>query len=286
MDRRQLLLAAAVAVALFLLNVSATDSATAEIGQCSQGDLRAGLCPPPVSGTINGGGVDLSAGFDTVSGGGGSGGSGGGSGGDSGVGAGDGTTGGGGQPGAGGPPGPNTIVRDTINCVSGTPCDPNLVVSASDLVNFRPAAPTQQMEPRGWSVVGLPTNFIATAVVHSRSGVLLGFPAEVRFTPVGFRWDFGDGQSLDSSDGGATWAALNLPEFSDTPTSHIFTGTGGRSIALSVVYSADYRFAGIPWRTVRGTLSVPTEPLSVVVAEAHTVLVNRGCAADSAGPGC
>jgi len=135
-------------------------------------------------------------------------------------------------------------------------------------------------------VVGLPTNFIASAPVHTRSGALLGFPAEVRFTPVGFRWDFGDGQGRDSADGGATWAALNLPEFSDTPTSHTFTGTGGHSIGLSVVYSADYRFAGIPWRTVRGTLSVPTSPLSVVVAEAHTVLVNRGCTGNAAGPGC
>ncbi|TFD77675.1 hypothetical protein [Cryobacterium fucosi] len=185
-------------------------------------------------------------------------------------------------------PGPGTIVRDgfTINCVAGTPCDPNLVVSVSDLVNFRPAAPTQQMEPRGWSVVGLPTNFIATASVHTRSGVLLGFPAEVRFTPVGFRWNFGDGQGLDSAGGGASWAVLNLPEFSDTPTSHTFTETGGRSITLSVVYSAEYRFAGRDWRAVRGTLAVPTTPLSAVVAEARTVLVNRECTVGAAGPGC
>jgi hypothetical protein len=275
MGRRQLLLTAAVAVSFSLLNVGASNSASAESGQCSQGDLRAGLCPPPaVSGAVNGGGVDLSAGFDTVSGGGAP--------------SGDPSVGGGGQAGADGPPGPGTIVRDwfTINCVSGTPCDPNLIVGVSDLVNFRPAAPTQQMEPRGWSVVGLPTNFIASAAVHSRSGVLLGFPAEVRFTPVDFRWDFGDGQGRESSDGGATWAALNLPEFSDTPTSHTFTGAGRYSISLSVVYSAEYRFAGIPWRAVRGTLSVPTSPIGAVIAEAHTVLVNRGCAGNAAGAGC
>ncbi|TFC09853.1 hypothetical protein E3O19_15985 [Cryobacterium algoritolerans] len=185
-------------------------------------------------------------------------------------------------------PGPGTIVRDgfTINCVAGTPCDPNLIVSVSDLVNFRPAAPNRRMEPRGWSVVGLPTNFIAAATVHIRSGSLLGFPAEVRFTPIRFSWDFGDGQSLDTSSAGATWADQGLPEFSDTPTSHIFTASGGRSITVSVVYSAEYRFAGRDWRGVRGTLAVSTTPLSVVVAEARTVLVNRECTAGAAGPGC
>jgi len=277
MARRELLFGLAVLAGVALAVTPSTPASA-----CAGIDRYGGECEIATNGTINGGGVDLSAGFDAGSGGGGQAGSEAG-----GRAAGD-PAGGGGQQSAATVPGPGTIVRDgfTINCVAGTPCDPNLIVSVSDLVSFRAAAPTHEMEPHGWSVVGLPTNFIATAAVHTRSGTLLGFPAEVRFTPVGFRWDFGAGQGLDSAGGGASWAALGLPEFSDTPTSHIFTESGSRSITLSVVYSAEYRFAGRDWRAVRGTLAVPATPLSVVVAQARTVLVNRECTAGTSGPGC
>ena len=271
MARRELLLGLAVLAGMTLAVIPSSP-----VSACAGIDRYGGACEIATNATINGGGVDLSAGFDA--------GSVRGDRADSGTGD---AADGGGQQGAA-TPGPGTIVRDgfTINCVAGTPCDPNLVVSSSDLVNFRPAAPTHQMEPRGWSVVGLPTNFIATAAVHTRSGVLLGFPADVRFSPVGFRWDFGDGRGLDSAGGGASWAALELAEFSDTPTSHTFTESGGRTITLSVVYSAEYRFAGRDWRPVRGTVAVPTTPLGAVVAEARTVLVNRECTSRTPGPGC
>ncbi|MBC7443682.1 MAG: hypothetical protein H7311_14370 [Ramlibacter sp.] len=180
------------------------------------------------------------------------------------------------------------VVRDgfTVVCDPGAPCDPTLVVRFSDLVNFKPAEPVQSMEPRGWSLIGLPANFIAAASVHSRSGLLLGFPADVRFTPVGYRWNYGDGSTLDSSSAGATWAALGQPEFSDTPTGHEFRKPGSYSVSLAVVYSAEYRFAGRAWRGVQGTLSIPGGPVSVVVGQAGTVLVDRECSRKNPGPGC
>ncbi|TFC50185.1 hypothetical protein E3T26_00500 [Cryobacterium sp. TMT1-21] len=180
------------------------------------------------------------------------------------------------------------VVRDgfTVVCDPGAPCDPNLVVRFSDLVNFKPAEPTQSMEPDGWSVIGLPANFIAAASVHGRSGLLLDFPAEVRFTPVGYRWNFGDGSTLDSPSGGATWADLGQPEFSDTPTSHEFRKSGVHSVSVVVVYSAEYRFAGRDWRGVQGTLPVAGSPISVVIGDARTVLVDRECSRTPAGPGC
>jgi hypothetical protein len=282
MVRKKLLLAASLSAILILIGVAvAYERANAASGQCSQGELRAGLCAPPeATGAINNGGVDLSAGFDT----GGGGGSGGGQQADSGAGG----AASGGAQGAAPAPNPLTIVRDgfTVNCTPGTPCDPNLVVRISDLVNFRPAAPTQGMEPHGWSVIGLPANFIAAAAVHVRSGLLLGFPAEVRFIPIGYRWNYGDGTRADSRSGGATWAALSLPEFSDTQTSHSFRASGQYSVSLAVVYSAEYRFAGLAWRGVQGTLLVPAGPLSAVVGDASTVLVDRECTKNPAGPGC
>jgi hypothetical protein len=160
------------------------------------------------------------------------------------------------------------------------------VVRISDLVNFTPAAPTRGMEPAGWMVVGLPTNFFAAASVHTRSGSLLGFPADVRFTPAGYHWNYGDGSSAATATAGARWAALGLPEFSDTATSHVYRARGTVTIQPAVEYSAEYRFAGQSWRAISGTIAVSANPLIAVAGDAKTVLVERDCLRDPRGPGC
>lgn len=171
-------------------------------------------------------------------------------------------------------------------CVSQTPCDPALVVRVSDLVSIEADAPTQGMEPDGWLVVGIPTNFFASAAVHVTAGPLLGSPAEVRFAPAGFTWDYGDGSVGTTADGGATWAAQGLPEFSATSTSHVYESTGTLTIGLTVSYAAEYRFDGGEWRAVEGLLGVPATPMTAIADRAGTVLVAEACAANPDGPGC
>ena len=87
-----------------------------------------------------------------------------------------------------------------------------------DIASFRPATPGNGMEPSGWAVVGLPANFVAAASVETVPGTLLGRPAEVRFHPVGYRWNHSDGAVVQASEPGATWDALGQGEFSDTAT--------------------------------------------------------------------
>jgi hypothetical protein len=171
-------------------------------------------------------------------------------------------------------------------CAPQTPCDPALVVRVRDLVSISADAPTQGMEPDGWLVVGIPTNFYASASAHQSAGPLLGSPAEVRFTPVSFTWDYGDGTSGSSASGGASWAAQGLPEFSETSTSHVYANTGTISVALSVSYAAEYRFDGGAWREVEGFLSVPAPVMTVIADRAGTVLVAEACSANPDGPGC
>ena len=146
--------------------------------------------------------------------------------------------------------------------------------------------PVQGMEPNGWLVEGIPTNFFASASAHLSSGSLLGSPADVRFTPVGYSWDYGDGTSATSTSGGSSWAAQGLPEFSETATSHVYKSTGTLSIGLSVSYAAEYRFAGGDWRSVVGLLAVPASPMTAIADRAGTVLVAEACSANRNGPGC
>jgi len=161
-----------------------------------------------------------------------------------------------------------------------------VVVTLRDIASFRPATPGNGMEPGGWAIEGLPVNFVAAASVEVVSGTLLGQPADVRFTPVGFRWNHSDGGAVESAMPGATWATLGQREFTETPTSHVYAASGEYTVELTVVLRAEYRFAGSPWRSIAGTLALPGEPQRVLVGEFDTVLTQGDCIANPSGPGC
>lgn len=160
------------------------------------------------------------------------------------------------------------------------------VITLSDIASFRPTAGSQAMEPDGWIVVGLDTNFYASAAQHVRSGILLGQPAEVRFTPVAYRWHYGDGTGRLTSSAGASWATLGAPEFSPTSTSHVYATAGTYTIRLTVHYAPEYRWAGGSWIPINGTVAVAANELMATAGDIRTVLVARDCEASPAGPGC
>ncbi|WP_157580251.1 hypothetical protein [Plantibacter sp. Leaf314] len=134
---------------------------------------------------------------------------------------------------------------------------------------------------------GLHTNVIAGASGHTRSGTLLGQTAEVNFIPVGFTIDYGDGTTVTSSTGGATWASLGLPEFSKTPTSHRYTTVGSKTIAVEVEYAAEYRVGDSGWLPVIGTLTIPTDtPHPIQIVRNATVGVDKPCRPGTPALGC
>jgi len=167
------------------------------------------------------------------------------------------------------------------------PADPGIpTITIQDIAAFRPIPGRQQMEPDGWTVAGLDTNFFAITGPHVVNGTLLGRPADVRFTPVAYHWAYGDGSSATKATKGGTWASLGIAEFDPTPTSHVYEQLGDYTITLSITFAAEYRFAGGPWRPVVGTITLPANDLHLRVGTAKTVLVEHDCAQNAGGPGC
>jgi len=166
----------------------------------------------------------------------------------------------------------------------GAPGNPSVTIS--DLRSF-PAAPgTDHMEPSGWMIVGLSTNFYSLVGVETVDGTLLGQLATVRFTPVAWHWTYGDGTTATRSTPGTTWAAQGIPQFDPTSTSHVYSTAGTYFIDLSITFTADYRFAGGNWTRVVGTITLPANRLVATAGGAKTVLVNRDCTQNPGGPGC
>lgn len=161
-----------------------------------------------------------------------------------------------------------------------------LTPTLADIAAFRPTPEVNNMEPNGWFVVGLDANFYATGGVRVVDGTLLGLPASVRFTPIRWSWQYGDGSSATRSTRGGTWEASGIREFYPTPTSHVYDRAGTYYIDLSVGYRAEYSFNGSTWGTIPGTLWLPSNRLVATVGGAKTVLVERDCTVHPGGPGC
>lgn len=177
--------------------------------------------------------------------------------------------------------GPDTPATGTSSAT-----DPIPTITLSDIATFIPTPGRQQMEPDGWTIAGLDTNFYAITSQHVVNGTLLGRPADVRFTPARYLWAYGDGTSATKATMGTTWAAQGIAEFEPTPTSHVYEELGDYTITLSIVFTAEYRFAGGPWRPVVGAITLPVNDLHIRAGTAKTVLVEHDCVQNPAGPGC
>ena len=274
---RQRLLCLVVLGAL-LVSVVPNAASAAESRACSIAQVRDGSCSS-VSGEVRGPGVDL-IGEQRLPGG-------------TGPGAaqpGSPRAGQGAGRGGAAAPAPQSCVPIRPGCVgyrdgytvTGVPLP---TVTLRDLVNFRPAPGIDLMEPNGWMVVGLDTNFYAQVGQQVQSGLLLGLPADVRFTPKRYHWTYGDGGRADLSTKGSTWAAQGIPEFDPTPTSHVYRAAGTYYIDLTIDFGAEYRWANGSWRSLAGTIPVPANRLVATAGGAKTVLVERDCTTGS-GRGC
>jgi hypothetical protein len=142
------------------------------------------------------------------------------------------------------------------------------------------------MEPNGWVVPGLDANFYSVVGQQLVNGTLLGQPATVRFTPVRWHWNYGDGSAVVRPTKGGTWASQGLHDFDPTPTSHVYRAEGEYVIRLTIDFRAEYSFGSSGFTPLDGTINLPANDLRVTVTGAKTVLVDHDCVANPAGPGC
>ncbi|MEV7620178.1 PKD domain-containing protein [Microbacterium sp. NPDC089321] len=158
-------------------------------------------------------------------------------------------------------------------------------IAITDLATFAPAEGRIVGEPDSLGVVGLPANFVTEASPHVRSGDLFGFPVDVRFTPVSYTFDYGDGETRTSSSPGASWASLGQAQFTPTDTSHTYSERGTYDARVDIAYAAEIDL-GAGWFPVEGQLDIPGPTQQIRIFEAHTALVARTCAEQPTAPGC
>ena len=94
---------------------------------------------------------------------------------------------------------------------------------------------------------------------------LLGTPIEVEATPTSFNWDWGDGQSFETTDPGTPYPNYTV--------SHAYEVTGnGYVIKLRTSWSARWRIAGqSQWHQVNGTVTTTetSSPFNLYYADSY-----------------
>jgi hypothetical protein len=121
-------------------------------------------------------------------------------------------------------------------------------------------------------------NVYSTASQTTEAGELLGWPIEVRFTPVAYSWSFGDGAASVSSVPGSSWGSR---QFSPTATSHVYELSGDYRVGLTVTYEASYRFDGGAFLSLPGQITRSGGERIVEVLSVTPVLVDRGCQSET-----
>lgn len=204
-----------------------------------------------------------------------------------------------GSPGFSQPPNPITLcntdddtfpVTDPLEggCVPGN--DDTVTIpypTLSDLARFMPEPPTLSGEPLNAGVLGKPTNFLSTASEHTLDGELFGYPVSVRFAPVEYTFDYGDGTTATVTDAYDSWAEMGLGQFTPTAASHTYSAKGEYDVNVTVSYSAAVNFWGSDaWLPVDGYVRASASGYGVTIYEVVTALVDKDCTEDPAGIGC
>jgi hypothetical protein len=164
------------------------------------------------------------------------------------------------------------------------PAPGRVPITIADLAAFTPAVGELIVQPENWGVLGIPTNFVATATDHVQDGTLLGQPIQVRWRPTAFTFDYGDGSVMTTSNPGAQWQGTD-DDWTTTSTSHEYQARGEYTASVTITFEADIASAS-GWTTVPGTLDLAAPAEAVRIFQAQTVLTRGDCIDYPGDPGC
>ncbi|MEY3889070.1 MAG: hypothetical protein RI931_192 [Actinomycetota bacterium] len=175
------------------------------------------------------------------------------------------------------------LIKAPTKAVSVLSSTPASASAANGSANFSPDEASAAVSPSSDLMVGEMATFYSDPMVHYRLGAVLGYPAEVRFSPVQTTWQFGDGLSG-----------------SGAQTSHAFR-PGNFDVRVTITYAVSYRLVGqLAWILDPGQIQMPAvvqvsvsdssnwSPPEEELLPASKVpyLVSANCLANSSSVGC
>lgn len=166
-------------------------------------------------------------------------------------------------------PGQNWIPLTTL-CRSNKPPVPSKpVLTPGQVLEAvrRMGLPSLQLhaQPDNATLVNFATIFYTEPPSFTRSVSLLGYDVDVRASVVTYRWVFGDGEELSTTEPGAPYPAKDITH----EYAHAHVTMHPR---VDVSYAVQYRVDGGDWQSLDQQLTAPGPPAALRIKEATPVL--------------
>jgi hypothetical protein len=161
-------------------------------------------------------------------------------------------------------PAPIAGATECRSASGATPAQVQLAASDQFSQLLTTANPSEQ--PAGGGVVNLPTLFATnTPATQAFNETLLGVQVTLDVNAA-WTWDFGDGATLTTTDGGGAYPITSL--------SHVYGGAGPYTIRLTTNWTGTFSMAGGPAAAIAGG-AIPrvSDPFVIDIHEARSVLV-------------
>lgn len=158
-----------------------------------------------------------------------------------------------------------------------------IVITASDLLELIPASPQILMDRGPFGLKNAHTNFYASNTSpQTVTQTMFGQQVTITATPIEYRWDYGDGNTLTTDLPGYPVEVFNT----ETDTSHQYTDTGLYTVGLTTVFEGTYQVDGGEIQQVSSTVTQQADPVEIRIWRAVTRNVDQTCQQDPQAWGC
>ncbi|NWN89273.1 MAG: PKD domain-containing protein [Micrococcaceae bacterium] len=158
-----------------------------------------------------------------------------------------------------------------------------ITITESDLLELIPESPQILMDRGPFGLKNAHTNFYSSH--HEPQTVTrIMFDQEVTITatPIEYRWDYGDGDTLVTELPGYPVDEFNT----ETDTSHQYNETGLYTVELTTVFEGTYQVDGGEVQEVSSTVTQQAEPTEIRIWRAVTRNVDQSCLENPSAWGC
>lgn len=168
--------------------------------------------------------------------------------------------------------------------VAGEPAEEPIVITLTEFESQPIIAAAVISQPQNFGLRNANSNVYAEADEQEFTFGFRNADIRLRAWPVSYEWNYGDGTSRTTADGGGPAQDGGLDV--ETSTSHKYTETGDYDVNLVTYFAGDYSVDGGPWQPVAGEAAVASEPhlMSIWRSERHSVAEN--CIENPDGVGC
>lgn len=138
-----------------------------------------------------------------------------------------------------------------------------LVITPSEFRKFPIRGSNLKSDPYKFSLRNGHTHLWAEGDTQDFNTDIRGIPTKLRAIPVGWNWNYGDGNTRNLDFPGEPAPEHTLRD--KTPTSHFYTETGTYGVGLTTLFRGEFSVDGGPWQAIPGQAAVPSDPIEIDV---------------------